>query len=200
MAPNGWRDYDYVISTNSIRTDYDGAPIVAQALTNSVVVASFGDGEEAVTVYSVHPEGGKAAEKNEELDRLDRIAAGKTLARSDALLMSSAARKLVVNGRVDARILLALRRATSVGTVTIDAIPPTAGAEEARRPRRQVRVTKLNGQLATQSIDMKRLIGELERHNASYAPADITRSAGGGLLVSYTGDAPSRLLRSPGGS
>jgi hypothetical protein len=30
MAPNGWRDYDYVISTNSIRTDYDGAPIVAQ--------------------------------------------------------------------------------------------------------------------------------------------------------------------------
>jgi 4-amino-4-deoxy-L-arabinose transferase-like glycosyltransferase len=200
MAPNGWRDYDYVISTNSIRTDYDGAPIVAQALTNSVVVASFGDGEEAVTVYRVHPEGGKTAEKNEELDRLDRIAAGKTLARSDALLMSSAARTLVVNGRVDARILLALRRATSVGTVTIDAIPPTAGAEEARRPRRQVRVTKLNGQLATQSIDMKRLIGELERHNASYAPADITRSAGGGLLVSYTGDAPARLLRSPGGS
>jgi hypothetical protein len=63
-----------------------------------------------------------------------------------------------------------------------------------------VRVTKLNGQLATQSIDMKRLIGELERHNASYAPADITRSAGGGLLVSYTRDAPARLLRSPGGS
>jgi hypothetical protein len=63
-----------------------------KALTNSVVVASFGDGEEAVSVYRVHPEGGKAAEKNEELDRLDRIAAGKTLARSDALLMSSAAR------------------------------------------------------------------------------------------------------------
>jgi hypothetical protein len=63
-----------------------------------------------------------------------------------------------------------------------------------------VRVTKLNGQLARQSIDMKRLIGELERHNASYAPADVTYSAGGGLLVSYTGDAPARLLRSPGGS
>jgi hypothetical protein len=65
MAPNGWRDYDYVISTNSIRTDYDGAPMVAQALTNSVVVASFGEGEEAVSVQRVHPEGAKAAEKNE---------------------------------------------------------------------------------------------------------------------------------------
>jgi hypothetical protein len=76
MAPNGWRDYDYVISTNSIRKDYDGAPIVAQALTNSVVVASFGDGEEAVSVHRVHPEGAKAAKKNEELDRR-RSKAGK---------------------------------------------------------------------------------------------------------------------------
>jgi hypothetical protein len=199
MAPNGWRDYDYVISTNSIRKDYDGAPIVAQALTNSVVVASFGDGEEAVTVHRVHPEGAKAAEKNEELDRLDRIALGKTLARSD-LLMSTAARKLVVGGRVDARMLLALRRATSVGTVTIDAIPATAGAEEVRRPRRQVRVTKLDGQLVTQSKATKQLIREVEKHNANYRPADITRSAGGSLLVTYTGDAPSGLLRSRGGS
>jgi 4-amino-4-deoxy-L-arabinose transferase-like glycosyltransferase len=200
MAPNGWRDYDYVISTNSIRTDYDGAPTVAQALTNSVVVASFGDDEEAVNVHRVHPEGAQAAKKNEELDRLDQIAAGKTLARSDALLMSTAARKLVVDGRVDARMLVALRRATSVGTVTIDAIPATAGAEEARRPRRQVRVTKLNGQLVTQSKATKRLIRELEKHNANYGPADITRSEGGGLLVTYTSDAPSGLLRSRGGS
>jgi 4-amino-4-deoxy-L-arabinose transferase-like glycosyltransferase len=196
MAPNGWRDYDYVISTNSIRKDYDGAPIVAQALTNSVVVASFGDGEEAVSVHRVHPEGAEAAKKDEELDRLDRIAAGKALARSDALLMSTAARKVVVGGRVDARILLSLRRATSVGTVTIDAIPATAGVEEARRPRRQVRVTKFNGQLVTQSKARERLIRELERHSADYGPADITRSQGGDLLVSYTGDAPSGLLRS----
>jgi hypothetical protein len=200
MAPNGWRDYDYVISTNSIRTDYDGAPTVAQALTNSVVVASFGDGDEAVSVHRVHPEGAKAARKKEELDRLDQIAAGKALARSDALLMSTAARKLVVGGRVDARILLALRRATSVGAVTIDAIPATAGAEKARRPRGQVRITKLNGQSVTQSKAMNRLIPELEKHNAHYGPADITRSEGGSLLVSYTGEAPSGLLRSRGGS
>ena len=200
MAPNGWRDYDYVISTNSIRKDYDGAPMVAQALTNSVVVASFGDDEEAVSVHRVHPEGAEAAEKNEELDRLDRIAAGKTMARGDALLMSTAARKLVVGGRVDARILLALRRATSVGTVAIDAIPATAGAEEARRPRRQVRITKLNGQLVTQSKAMQRLIPELEKHNANYGPANITRSEGGSLLVTYSGDAPAGLLRSRSGS
>lgn len=103
-------------------------------------------------------------------------------------------------GRVDARILLALRRATAVGTVTIDAIPATAGAEEARQPRRQVRVTKLNGQLVTQSKARKRLIRELEKHNANYVPADITRFDDGGLLVTYTGDAPSGLLKSQGGS
>jgi hypothetical protein len=38
-------------------------------------VASFGDGEEAVSVHRVHPEGAKAA-KNEELDRR-RSKAGK---------------------------------------------------------------------------------------------------------------------------
>ena len=75
---------------------------IKAALTNSVVVASFGDGEEAVSVHRVHPEGAEAAKKDEELDRLDRIAAGKALARSDALLMSTAARKVVVGGRVDA--------------------------------------------------------------------------------------------------
>ena len=61
MAPNGWRDYDYVISTNSIRTDYDGAPMVAQALTNSVVVASFGDGEEAVSRAARSPRRGEGS-------------------------------------------------------------------------------------------------------------------------------------------
>ena len=118
------------------------------------------------------------------------------MARSDALLMSTTPRELVVDGRVDARILLSLQRATAVGKVTIDAIPATAGAEEARRPRRQVRVTKLNGQLVTQSKARERLIRELERHSANYGPAGITRSQGGDLLVSYTGDAPSGLLRS----
>ena len=83
---------------------------IKAALTNSVVVASFGDGEEAVSVHRVHPEGAEAAKKNEELDRRDRIAAGKTLARSDALLMSTTPRELVVDGRVDARILLSLQR------------------------------------------------------------------------------------------
>jgi 4-amino-4-deoxy-L-arabinose transferase-like glycosyltransferase len=59
MAPNGWRDYDWVISTNSVRNDIDDSPIVAEALSNSTMVASFGVGEEAVTVHRVQPEGAR---------------------------------------------------------------------------------------------------------------------------------------------
>jgi hypothetical protein len=56
MAPNGWRDYNWVISTNTVRDNIDNSPIVAQALSNSTMVASFGEGEQAVTVHRVRPE------------------------------------------------------------------------------------------------------------------------------------------------
>jgi Dolichyl-phosphate-mannose-protein mannosyltransferase len=57
MAPSGWRDYDWVVSTNSVRDNLDSSPIVAQALANSTMVASFGEGEQAVSVHRVLPEG-----------------------------------------------------------------------------------------------------------------------------------------------
>lgn len=198
MTPNGWRDYDYVISTNSLRTAVDGSPTVQQALSNSTVVASFGRGDDAVRVHDIHWEGAKTAKKNENESRLGRIAAGKALAGDDTVERSDAVRGLLVGGRVDTRVLLSLRAATSLGTVTIGAIPATAGEEEAKRPRRQLLVSELDGQPAAESKARERLVGQLAKHTETYQPPTITRTGEGGLLVSFAGDEPSGLLASRG--
>ncbi len=58
LAPDGWRDYDYVITTDSMRTFPTEFPTVRQAIENSAVVASFGEGAQKVDVRLVDTAGG----------------------------------------------------------------------------------------------------------------------------------------------
>ncbi|HEX6676844.1 MAG TPA: glycosyltransferase family 39 protein [Actinomycetes bacterium] len=51
--PHGWRDFDYVMSSASLRGFPDSLPQVAEALRNSRVVASFGRGGGRVEVRRV---------------------------------------------------------------------------------------------------------------------------------------------------
>jgi hypothetical protein len=51
--PGGWREFDYVVSTQTVRGFPDRLPQVAQALRNSTVVAAFGRGSERVEIRKV---------------------------------------------------------------------------------------------------------------------------------------------------
>jgi hypothetical protein len=42
--PNGWRDFDYIVSTEAMRATADRTPETAQALAHSSVVRTFGRG------------------------------------------------------------------------------------------------------------------------------------------------------------
>ena len=141
IAPNGWKDYDYVISTNSIRTYRrltDRGPR-AEELGRGGEVRRRRRGGERCTAFI--RTGERRRGRIEDLDRLDRIAADKPWPAAMHCSCRALSVTLLVRGRVDARMLLGLRRATSLGTVTVGAIPSMAGEEEARRPRRQLRVT-----------------------------------------------------------
>jgi 4-amino-4-deoxy-L-arabinose transferase-like glycosyltransferase len=50
---NGWRDLDYVVSTPIVRESSRGLENVDAAMSNSVVVAAFGTGEERVEIRRV---------------------------------------------------------------------------------------------------------------------------------------------------
>ncbi|MFE9425127.1 ArnT family glycosyltransferase [Kitasatospora sp. NPDC006697] len=51
--PNGWRDLDYVVLTSIIRQDPNGLPTVRAAIAHSTTVATFGTGDQQITIQKV---------------------------------------------------------------------------------------------------------------------------------------------------
>jgi cellulose synthase/poly-beta-1,6-N-acetylglucosamine synthase-like glycosyltransferase/4-amino-4-deoxy-L-arabinose transferase-like glycosyltransferase len=55
LFPNGWRDFDYVVSTDPMRVTTTYTPTTAQALQHSRVVARFGSGDGRIEVRAIMP-------------------------------------------------------------------------------------------------------------------------------------------------
>lgn len=55
--PHGWRDLDYVVLTSIIRQDPNGLPTVRAAIAHSTTVATFGTGDQQITIQKVNRDG-----------------------------------------------------------------------------------------------------------------------------------------------
>jgi cellulose synthase/poly-beta-1,6-N-acetylglucosamine synthase-like glycosyltransferase/4-amino-4-deoxy-L-arabinose transferase-like glycosyltransferase len=55
LFPNGWRDFDYVVSTGAMRVTATYTPNTAEALQHSRVVARFGSGGDRIEVRAIMP-------------------------------------------------------------------------------------------------------------------------------------------------
>jgi hypothetical protein len=51
--PHGWRDFDYVISTQSARTSLNRTPTIRAAIAHSRLVVRFGQGDARVEIRAV---------------------------------------------------------------------------------------------------------------------------------------------------
>jgi hypothetical protein len=51
--PNGWRDFDFIVSTEAVRSTLRLTPITARALDHSRVVARFGHGDQRIEVRAI---------------------------------------------------------------------------------------------------------------------------------------------------
>jgi hypothetical protein len=51
--PNGWRDFDYIVSTESVRVTTNETPTAAAALIHSRVIITFGRGEGRIEVRAI---------------------------------------------------------------------------------------------------------------------------------------------------
>jgi hypothetical protein len=51
--PDGWRDFDYIVSTRPVRSTTRRTPTTAKALDHSVVVAQFGQGQDRIEVRAI---------------------------------------------------------------------------------------------------------------------------------------------------
>jgi hypothetical protein len=51
--PHGWRDFDYIVSTQSLRATTNQTPTASEALVHSRVVVSFGTGDQQIEIRAI---------------------------------------------------------------------------------------------------------------------------------------------------
>jgi len=142
-SPNGWRDADYVITTDSMRTFPGAFPQVQEAIDNSVVVASFGEGTQAVEVRRVAVDGAEQAAVSQEDAAASRAALGTQLVTNPQVTLEDVDRDRLTAGQVDARITAVLGALAGSGSVTVSGFPIVDGEDD--RPFRQVAISSIGG-------------------------------------------------------
>jgi hypothetical protein len=143
QSPNGWRDADYVITTDSMRTFPGAFPQVQEAIDNSVVVASFGEGTQAVEVRRVAIDGAEQAATSQEDAAASRAALGTQLVTNPQVSLEDADRDRLTAGQVDSRITAVIGALAGSGSVTVSGFPIIDGEDD--RPFRQVAISAIGG-------------------------------------------------------
>lgn len=184
QSPQGWRNSQYVVTTESMRTFPDGFPQVSRAIANSVVVASYGSGAQRVDIRQIQPQGIRAASSAAKASLQDAVNAGTALAGNPRLSVGRDARNLLTGGRVDRRVMVALAAQAGIDTVTVSAFPLVPG-ETASVARRSVAISQLGGRPVV--VDGKlgaaarAMVGMLD---GPFQP-DSARAVGRDLVITY---------------
>jgi len=175
-----------VVATPVIRNQF-GARLAS--VYAPLVIASFGSGAERVDVRFVAPDGTKAFEAELATDRKARIAAGEQLLANNHVQASADARKALLAGRVDPRLLVTL--GTLAGLMPIQLVAfddPSPGAS----PDVPLRGAEIG---AATAAGLPAMVTFLKAQQDQYAPAvaSITQIANGQHVVTVRYDAPGPL-------
>jgi hypothetical protein len=180
--PAVWRDYDVLVSVGSPRTFSDRHPEVHAALRSSVVLAVFGAGEDRVEVRRIFSEGPDQAARASAATGHDPAAAaqaGAELARNRSVDLSPSARRALLAGKVDERImttLVAVAADRPVSVISFTSDPAEAGTGA---PYRSV-------SLRARTDDAARAIRRLLADQVPpHRPADIEVGPEAQMTVTY---------------
>jgi len=151
-----------------------------------LVIASFGSGAGRVDVRYIAPDGSQAFEAQLTTDRQNRIAAGEQLLTNNHVLASAEARKALLGGQVDPRLLVTLGTLAGlmrIQLVTFDDPSPGASSDV------PLRGAELGANAAT---GLPAMVAFLKAQQDLYAPAvaRITQIANGQRVVTVRYDAP----------
>ena len=172
-SPRGWRDYDWVVSTPSLRSGTASTGQLADAVAASTPVAVFGTGDGRVELRRIAPPGTAAP----------ALGAGSAAASVGGLvadhLDGSAAPALTIlrSGRADPRVLTTLGMLAAREPVRLTDLPAVPGEDAAGRPRRQLH-------LAVDGAARDRVTAFFRAQSGQYAP-EVVEPATGGLLVRF---------------
>jgi len=191
QSPNGWRDADYIVTTDSMVASPNAAS-ASQAIDNSVVVASFGEGDQSVDVRRIFPEGIDAAELEAAEVATTRTVAGAELALNPALDAAGQDLSRLDAGQVDERIIVTLGQLLATDDVAIGGFPIVPGEEGLAF--RQVVIESVGGDAVVEggeitqdaSLLLASLDGRFRPESAEATPA--------GLLLTFSVISPDGLI------
>jgi hypothetical protein len=158
-----------VVATPSVRHQFGArlASVLAPGL-----LATFGSGREQVAVRVVAPHGAAAYRAALHADLQNRRLSGAGLSGSNRIQAPSAARKQLVAGQVDSRLVIALALMASLHPVDLVAFGD-GGPDLAAAPFRSAELS------LTGSAQKRVVLGFLSHQRPPYAPARVTtRQAG----------------------
>ena len=158
-----------VVATPSVRHQFGArlASVLAPGL-----LATFGSGNEQVAVRVVAPHGATAYRAALHADLQNRRLSGAGLSGSNRIQAPSAARKQLVAGQVDSRLVIALALMASLHPVDLVAFGD-GGPDLAAAPFRSAELS------LTGSAQKRVVLGFLSHQRPPYAPARVTtRQAG----------------------
>lgn len=194
LAPDGWRDYSYVLLTQALRRSLGTAPTVQKALANSTRTAVFGSGAQEVDIYRVAPQGRQALDQAVTRDKQARLSAGQALLTNPHLRLTPQAATQLRQGQVDARVATLLAQVSSRHRITVADFPDVFG-ENGQLPRRTMHVTAVDG-AGVDSAAGTSLLADIGDQVGSFAPSQVTR-ADGVLTIRYDVASPTDLLPAP---
>jgi 4-amino-4-deoxy-L-arabinose transferase-like glycosyltransferase len=183
QSPNGWKDVDYIVTTDSMRTGGTSSVDVRDAIANSSTVASFGVGDARVDVRLVHPEGETAAATAVKGVSAARTALGNELAKNPALRADDGTLSQFRAGQVDSRAMLGLGQVLADRTVRVDRFTPMTG-EDGQTFRRMVlhaadagaaRSVSATLESGSGALDPESIVRDGATLTVTYAPTDPTR-------------------------
>ncbi|MFZ7088230.1 ArnT family glycosyltransferase [Curtobacterium sp. RRHDQ10] len=185
QSPNGWKDSDYVITTDSMRTGGNSSPDVAKAIRNSSVVASFGTGNQQVDVRRIHPEG-EAAAKREITDAANvRKTIGTQLAENPALEANAGTKSQFDAGQVDQRAVIVLGQLLAGQSLHVDRFTPLPGEDGQVFRRMSLEANSLD--------DAVRIQQTIRAMSGTYAAEDVQRE-GKRLTVTFSATDPTTTI------
>ena len=163
------RGSDVIVATAAIRRELSGRLSSAYA---PAVVASFGSGSAQIDVRVIAPNGADAYKKALRADLAARKAAGAVLARS--LRISATARKQLMAGQVNSRLLVAIANVTSKHLVHIVAFGDAGPGAGAGVPLRSAELAwTRKAHRARGLTGLRQMIHTLDAQRAPFRPTRV---------------------------
>ncbi|HYZ66861.1 MAG TPA: glycosyl transferase, partial [Mycobacterium sp.] len=165
-APHGWSDYEWVVSTASLRANMPKNGVITDAISHAQPAASFGTGGKRVDVMRI--------EKGTSTSKPAAPAFGVQVSTRLAASTDPDMLAVLQSGMVDQRVLAALAVLSATQPVALEDISAVGGEDAAESPRREFTLTGSREDLQAKADFFKRQVAPFAVESVEMTPNGLT--------------------------